>query len=99
MWRDITVRGHVATSKDRFVALFLLERENKFRIVAVESGQYDRTENVFDDHAHLDLGEFATLDDATTSAKKFVRKWRRKKKAAEKCDCGTIELNVKASKS
>ncbi len=90
MWRDITLRGHVATSKDRVLALFLLQMETKFRIIAVESGKYAQINDSFDDHAHLDLGEFATIDDATKSARKFVRKWRRKR-VTEKCNCGTID--------
>jgi hypothetical protein len=91
MWRDFSMKGCVSHSKGRVLLLMVFPWPDGFRLAAVESAPHKNPEEVFEDHAHLDLGSYPSMDAVTKAARAFVNKWRRKK-AQDKCGCGPIDL-------
>ena len=62
----------------------------KICVFAVESVLQGTTEDVFDDHAHADLGKFLSFKKAVTVAERYARKWLKKRIKTTKCNCGEI---------
>lgn len=91
-WVPQTFLGGVVERGDGralVVSVAQLQRD-RWLVIAVETlAGIQAVEDVFVDHAHQNLGEFANLRTAQRAAEAFVKKWLRAK-SPDACPCEEI---------
>ncbi len=84
--------GPVFKADGRVLAVQVMQRPDtrEWAVIAVDGAAGAGFDGVFDDHAHQDLGSYASIAKAMGVAERFARVWVRSGDVAAKCACGPI---------
>lgn len=95
-WIEVTLVSAIVKTKTRRLVLSVAQREGRWSAIAIEgSASAETPGEVFDDHAHVDLGKADTLQEAEKIAEKYAKEWLRGRRVEERCLCEDIRSAVR----